>query len=217
MIKRKKTKVIELGNVKVGGDNPITVQSMCNTDTRDVLATVRQIEELQDAGCEIIRLAVLNKEAAAAIKDIVPKVKIPVIADIHFDYRLALQCIENGISALRINPGNIGRDEFVKKVVNSAKEHHVPIRIGINAGSLEKNLQELDIPLSEKMVKSAMRHIEILENNDFDQIKISLKSSDVLTTIEAYRLMSEKVEYPLHLGVTEAGTLRGGIIKSSVG
>ena len=217
MIKRKKTKVIEIGNVKVGGDNPITVQSMCNTDTRDVLATVRQIEELQDAGCEIIRLAVLNKEAAAAIKDIVPKVKIPVIADIHFDYRLALQCIENGISALRINPGNIGRDEFVKKVVNSAKEHHVPIRIGINAGSLEKNLQELDIPLSEKMVKSAMRHIEILENNDFDQIKISLKSSDVLTTIEAYRLMSEKVEYPLHLGVTEAGTLRGGIIKSSVG
>ncbi len=217
MIKRKKTKVIEIGNVKVGGDNPITVQSMCNTDTRDVLATVRQIEELQDAGCEIIRLAVLNKEAAAAIKDIVPKVKIPVIADIHFDYRLALQCIENGISALRINPGNIGRDEFVKKVVNSAKEHHVPIRIGINAGSLEKNLQELDIPLSEKMVKSAMRHVEILENNDFDQIKISLKSSDVLTTIEAYRLMSEKVEYPLHLGVTEAGTLRGGIIKSSVG
>ena len=217
MIKRKKTKVIEIGNVKVGGDNPITVQSMCNTDTRDVLATVRQIEELQDAGCEIIRLAVLNKEAAAAIKDIVPKVKIPVIADIHFDYRLALQCIENGISALRINPGNIGRDEFVKKVVNSAKEHQVPIRIGINAGSLEKNLQELDIPLSEKMVKSAMRHVEILENNDFDQIKISLKSSDVLTTIEAYRLMSEKVEYPLHLGVTEAGTLRGGIIKSSVG
>lgn len=217
MIKRKKTKVIEIGNVKVGGDNPITVQSMCNTDTRDVLATVRQIEELQDAGCEIIRLAVLNKEAAAAIKDIVPKVKIPVIADIHFDYRLALQCIENGISALRINPGNIGRDEFVKKVVNSAKEHHVPIRIGINAGSLEKNLQELDIPLSEKMVKSAMRHVEILENNDFDQIKISLKSSDVLTTIEAYRLMSKKVEYPLHLGVTEAGTLRGGIIKSSVG
>ncbi len=133
MIKRKKTKVIEIGNVKVGGDNPITVQSMCNTDTRDVLATVRQIEELQDAGCEIIRLAVLNKEAAAAIKDIVPKVKIPVIADIHFDYRLALQCIENGISALRINPGNIGRDEFVKKVVNSAKEHQVPIRIGINA------------------------------------------------------------------------------------
>ncbi len=217
MIKRRKSKVIEIGGVKVGGDNPITVQSMCNTDTRDVSATVRQIEELQDAGCEIIRLAVLNKEAAAAIKDIVKKVKIPVIADIHFDYRLALQCIENGVSALRINPGNIGRDEFVKKVVESAKEHKTPIRIGINGGSLEKNLQELDIPLAEKMVQSAMRHIKILEDNDFSDIKISLKSSDVLTTIEAYRLMAEKVDYPLHLGVTEAGTLKGGIIKSAVG
>lgn len=217
MIKRRKSKVIEIGGVKVGGNNPITVQSMCNTDTRNVSATVRQIEELQDAGCEIIRLAVLNKDAAAAIKEIVSKVNIPVIADIHFDYRLALQCIENGVAALRINPGNIGRDEFVKKVVDSAKSHNVPIRIGINGGSLEKNLQELDIPLAEKMVQSAMRHIKILENNNFDQIKISLKSSDVLTTIEAYRLMAEKVDYPLHLGVTEAGTLRGGIIKSSVG
>ena len=217
MINRRKSKVIDIGGVKVGGDNPITVQSMCNTDTRDVEATVRQIEELQDAGCEIIRLAVLNKEAAATVKDIVKRVKIPVISDIHFDYRLALQCIENGVSALRINPGNIGRDEFVKKVVDSAKEHQVPIRIGINGGSLEKNLQELDIPLSEKMVQSAMRHVKILEDNDFDQIKISLKSSDVLTTIEAYRLMAQKVDYPLHLGVTEAGTLRGGIIKSAVG
>ncbi len=217
MIKRRKTKVLEIGNVKVGGDNPITVQSMCNTDTRDITETVRQIEELQDVGCEIIRLAVLNKDAAAAIKDIVKKVKLPVIADIHFDYRLALQCIENGVAALRINPGNIGRDEFVKKVVNAAKDRKIPIRIGINGGSLEKNLQELDISLAEKMVKSAMRHIQILENNDFNQIKISLKSSDVLTTIEAYRIMSEKVEYPLHLGVTEAGTLKGGLIKSSVG
>ncbi|MGN0004984.1 MAG: flavodoxin-dependent (E)-4-hydroxy-3-methylbut-2-enyl-diphosphate synthase [Candidatus Gastranaerophilaceae bacterium] len=216
-MKRRKSKVIEIGGIKVGGDNPITVQSMCNTDTRDVLATVRQIEELQDAGCEIIRLAVLNKDAAAAIRDIVKKVKIPVIADIHFDYRLALQCIENGVAALRINPGNIGRDEFVKKVVASAKTHCVPIRIGINGGSLEKNLQELNIPLAEKMVQSALRHVKILEDNDFNQIKISLKSSDVLTTIEAYRLMAEKVDYPLHLGVTEAGTLRGGIIKSSVG
>lgn len=217
MIKRRYSKTIDIGGVKVGGDNPITVQSMCNTDTRDVAATVRQIEELQDAGCEIIRLAVLNKDAAEAIRDIVRKVRIPVIADIHFDYRLALKCIENGVSALRINPGNIGKDEFVKMVVNSAKEHNVPIRIGINGGSLEKNLQELDIPLSEKMVQSAMRHIKILEDNDFDQIKISLKSSDVLTTIEAYRLMAEKVDYPLHLGVTEAGTLKGGLVKSSVG
>lgn len=217
MIKRRKSKIIEIGNVKIGGESPITVQSMCNTDTRDIAATVRQIEELQEAGCEIIRLAVLNKEAALAIKDIVKKVKIPVIADIHFDYRLALQCIENGIAALRINPGNIGRDEFVKKVVNAAKINNVPIRIGINAGSLEKNLQELDIPLAEKMVKSAIHHIKILEDNDFDKIKISLKSSDVLTTIEAYRLIAQMVDYPLHLGVTEAGTLRGGIVKSAVG
>jgi (E)-4-hydroxy-3-methylbut-2-enyl-diphosphate synthase len=217
MIKRRKSKVIEIGGIKVGGDNPITVQSMCNTDTRNIEATVRQIEELQDAGCEIIRLAVLNKDAAEAIKDIVSKVKIPVIADIHFDYRLALMCIENGVAALRINPGNIGRAEFVKKVVDSAKEHEIPIRIGINGGSLEKDLEQMDKPLSEKMVESAMRHVKILEDNDFEQIKISLKSSDVLTTIEAYRLMAEKVEYPLHLGVTEAGTLKGGLIKSSVG
>lgn len=217
MIQRRKSKIISVGGVKVGGNSKITVQSMCNTDTRDVAATVRQIEELQDAGCEIIRLAVLNRDAAAAVKDIVKKVKIPVIADIHFDYRLALQCIYNGIAALRINPGNIGRDEFVKKVVESAKKNNIPIRIGINGGSLEKNLQELDIPLSEKMVMSAMHHIKILEDNDFDQIKISLKSSDVLTTIEAYRLMAEKVDYPFHLGVTEAGTIRGGLIKSAVG
>lgn len=217
MINRRKSKIISIGGVKVGGDSKITVQSMCNTDTRDVSSTVRQIEELQDAGCEIIRLAVLNKDAAAAVKDIVKKVKIPVIADIHFDYRLALQCIDNGIAALRINPGNIGRDEFVKKVVESAKKNNIPIRIGINGGSLEKNLQKLDIPLSEKMVMSAMHHIKILEDNDFDQIKISLKSSDVLTTIEAYRLMAEKVDYPFHLGVTEAGTIKGGLIKSAVG
>lgn len=217
MIKRRKSKTIEIGGIKIGGNNPITVQSMCNTDTRDVLATVKQIKELQDAGCEIIRLAVLNKEAASAIKEIVKKSDIPVIADIHFDYRLALQCIDNGVSALRINPGNIGRDEFVKQVVNSAKKNNIPIRIGINGGSLEKNLQELDIPLAEKMVQSAMRHIKILEDNDFDQIKISLKSSDALTTIEAYRIIAEKVDYPLHLGVTEAGTLKGGLIKSAVG
>lgn len=217
MIQRRKSKTISIGGVKVGGDSKITVQSMCNTDTRDIVSTVRQIEELQDAGCEIIRLAVLNKDAADAVKDIVKKVKIPVIADIHFDYRLALQCIDNGIASLRINPGNIGRDEFVKKVVEAAKINNIPIRIGINGGSLEKNLHELNIPLSEKMVMSAMHHIKILEDNDFDQIKISLKSSDVLTTIEAYRLMAEKVDYPFHLGVTEAGTIRGGLIKSAVG
>ena len=217
MIKRRVSKQIQIGNVKIGGDAQISVQSMCNTDTRDVAATVKQIKDLQEAGCELIRLAVLNKDAAAAIKEIKKQVEIPVIADIHFDYRLAVQCIENGIDALRLNPGNIGRDENVKTVVNLAKINNVPIRIGINAGSLEKELAALDIPLHEKMVKSAMRHVRILEDNNFDKIKISLKSSSVPTTIEAYRQIAEIVDYPLHLGVTESGTLKGGLIKSSVG
>ncbi len=217
MIKRRLSKQIQIGDVKIGGDAPISVQSMCNTDTRDVSATVRQIKELQEAGCELIRLAVLNKDAASAVKEIKKHVEIPVIADIHFDYRLAIQCIENGIDALRLNPGNIGRTENVKKVVDLAKTNNVPIRIGINAGSLEKNIAALDIPLSEKMVMSAMEHVKILEDNDFDKIKISLKSSSVLTTIEAYRSIAQKVDYPLHLGVTESGTLKGGLVKSSVG
>ena len=217
MIKRRISKQIQIGDVKIGGDAPISVQSMCNTDTRDVGKTVAQIKELQDAGCELIRLAVLNKDAAAAIKDIKKQVQIPVISDIHFDYRLAIQCIENGIDALRLNPGNIGRDENVKKVVELAKTNNIPIRIGINAGSLEKNIAALDIPLSEKMVMSAMHHIKILEDNNFDKIKISLKSSSVPETIDAYRLMAKKVDYPLHLGVTESGTLKGGLVKSSVG
>ena len=217
MIKRRISKQIQIGNVKIGGNAPVSVQSMCNTDTRDVKATLAQIQELEDAGCEIVRLAVLNKDAASAIKEIKKHAKIPVIADIHFDYRLAIQCIENGIDALRLNPGNIGKDENVKKVVALAKTNNVPIRIGINAGSLEKELAALDIPLHEKMVKSAMHHVKILEDNDFDRIKISLKSSSVPTTIEAYRMIAKIVDYPLHLGVTEAGTLKGGLIKSSVG
>ena len=217
MIKRRISKQIQIGSVKIGGDAPVSVQSMCNTDTRDVKATLAQIQELEDAGCEIVRLAVLNKDAASAIKEIKKHAKIPVIADIHFDYRLAIQCIENGIDALRLNPGNIGKDENVKKVVALAKTNNVPIRIGINAGSLEKELAALDIPLHEKMVKSAMHHVKILEDNDFDRIKISLKSSSVPTTIEAYRMIAKMVDYPLHLGVTEAGTLKGGLIKSSVG
>lgn len=217
MIKRRHSKQIQIGNVKIGGDAPISVQSMCNTDTRDIKKTVAQIKELEEAGCELIRLAVLNKDAADAIKEIKKQVQIPVIADIHFDYRLAIQCIENGINALRLNPGNIGRAENVKKVVSLAKTNNVPIRIGINAGSLDKNIAALDIPLHEKMVMSAMEHVRILEDNDFDKIKISLKSSSVPTTIEAYRLMAQKVDYPLHLGVTESGTLKGGLVKSSVG
>ena len=217
MFKKRISKELQIGNVKIGGNAPISVQSMCNTDTRDVNKTLSQIKELADAGCELVRLAVLNKDAAAAIKEIKQKSPVPLIADIHFDYRLALQCIENGIDALRLNPGNVGSDENVKKVVVAAKERCVPIRIGINAGSLEKDLKPLEIPLHEKMVLSAMKHVEILERNDFDLIKISLKSSDVLTTIKAYRLIAGKVNYPLHLGVTEAGTMRGGLIKSAVG
>ena len=217
MINRRKTKQISVGNVKIGGDAPISVQSMCNTDTRDIAKTLDQIGELASAGCEIARLAVLNKDAAEAIKDIVAKSPIPLVADIHFDYRLALKCIENGINALRINPGNIGRKEHTVKVVQEAKAHNIPIRIGINAGSLEKEFAELDLPLSEKMIKSALRHIEILEDLNFYDIKLSLKSSDVPTTIEAYQKVSKIIDYPLHLGVTEAGTLKSGLIKSSVG
>ncbi len=217
MINRRKSKQIQIGNIKIGGDAPISVQSMCNTDTRDVAKTLDQIGELAAAGCEIARLAVLNKDAASAIKDIAAKSPIPLVADIHFDYRLALTCIQNGIHALRINPGNIGRREHTVKVVESAKSHGIPIRIGINGGSLEKEFAELDVPLHEKMVLSAMRHLEILEDLNFYDTKISLKSSDVLTTIEAYKLIAQKVDYPLHVGVTEAGTLKSGLIKSSVG
>ena len=217
MIKRRISKQIKIGDIKIGGDAPISVQSMCNTDTRNVTATVAQIKSLKNAGCELVRLAVLNKDAANAIKEIKKQVDIPLIADIHFDYRLAIQCIENGIDALRLNPGNIGKDENVKKVVELAKTNSIPIRIGINAGSLEKNIAALDLPLAEKMVMSAMHHVKILEDNNFDAIKLSLKSSSVLTTIEAYRKIAQKVEYPLHLGVTESGTLKGGLVKSSVG
>ena len=217
MIKRRNTKQIQIGNVKIGGDAPISVQSMCNTDTCDVEATLRQINELADSGCEIVRLAVLNEDAAAAIKSITKKSPVPLVADIHFDYKLAVKCLNNGIHALRLNPGNIGKRENVEKVVKLAKINQTPIRIGVNAGSLEKELLDADMSLAEKMVKSAIGHIKILEDMDFDLIKVSLKSSDVMTTIEAYRLIAEKIRYPLHLGVTEAGTMRQGVIKSSIG
>lgn len=217
MIKRRISKEITIGDVKIGNGNHVSVQSMCNTDTRDIEATCRQIKELEAKGCEIVRLAVLNNEAADAIKEIVKKSTVPLVADIHFDYKLAIKCINNGIDALRLNPGNIGKRENVEAVVKLAKQQQIPIRIGVNAGSLEKDLQNENIPLSEKMVKSALGHIKILEDLDFDLIKVSLKSSDVMTTIEAYRSIAEKIPYPLHLGVTEAGTLRGGLIKSAAG
>ena len=217
MIKRRNSKQISIGNIKIGGDAPISVQSMCNTDTCDINATLYQLNEFAEKGCEIARLAVLNSDAAAAIKEIVKKSPIPLVADIHFDYKLAIECLNNGIHALRLNPGNIGKRENVEKVVRLAKINQTPIRIGVNAGSLEKELLEKEIPLHEKMVLSAMKHIRILEDLNFDLIKVSLKSSDVLTTIEAYRSIAEKIPYALHLGVTEAGTMRQGLIKSSIG
>jgi (E)-4-hydroxy-3-methylbut-2-enyl-diphosphate synthase len=215
MIDRRRTSQIHIGNVGIGSDYPVSVQSMTNTDTRDVVATVSQIKLLEDAGCDLVRLAIPDEEAAIALKKILQSVSIPVIADIHFNYKLALIAIESGIHALRLNPGNIGSEENIKKVVNAAKKSSLPIRIGVNSGSIEKEFQEMREV--EGMIASAKKHIAILEKYDFNQIKISLKSSSVLTTIEAYRALSSMVAYPLHLGVTEAGTLKRGTIKSSVG
>lgn len=213
-----RTKEIKIGKVTIGGDFPVAVQSMTKTDTRDIKATIAQIEELKETDCEIIRLAVPDMEAADALKSIKAEVDIPLVADIHFDYRLALKAIENGVDKLRINPGNIGSRDRVISVVQTAKNRKIPIRVGVNAGSLEKDLLEKYGRHSpEALVQSAMRHVEILEEMDFFDIVISLKSSDVGTMIESYRLMAEKRDYPLHLGVTEAGTLFRGAIKSAVG
>lgn len=218
MITRRKTRQIAIGNVKIGGGAPISVQSMTNTKTTDTEATVAQIKALQDAGCDIVRLAVPDMAAAENIVNIKAQVNIPLVADIHFDYRLALKAIEQGIDALRINPGNIGDEERVKAVVTAAKAKHIPIRIGVNAGSLDKKLlAKYGKVTAEALVESAMEHVRILEKLDFYDIKISLKAHDVPLTIEAYRLMSQTVDYPLHLGITEAGTVNTGIIKSAVG
>lgn len=216
MKKRRHSKKIRIGNVEIGGNSPISVQSMCTTDTRDVQSTVEQIQKLSEAGCEIIRVAVLNNEAAEAICEIKKKIKIPIIADIHFDYRLAISSIINGADGLRLNPGNIGNKENIKKVVSSAKERDIPIRIGINAGSLEKEFDNHE-NLAGALVKSALKNVKLLENFNFDLIKISLKASDVPTMIKAYKKIAKKTEYPLHLGVTEAGTIKSGLIKSSIG
>ena len=208
------TRQINVGNVKVGGGAPVSVQSMTNTDTKDAFATLSQIERLYKAGCDIIRVTVPDSDAAEAMKEICTKSPIPVVADIHFDYRLALASIEAGVSKVRINPGNIGDMERVKAVAQAAKKHKVPIRIGVNGGSLEKDLSH---PTPENMVESARRHIKMLEDCDFYDMAISLKSSDVKTTVEAYRLASKTFDYPLHVGVTEAGTSYSGIIRSSAG
>lgn len=215
---RMKTKEIKVGNIYVGGDYPITVQSMTNTDTRDVEATVAQILKLEDAGCDIIRCAVPDMEACEALKSITKRINIPLVADIHFDYRLALKAMENGISALRINPGNIGSSDRVKLVAECAKEKAIPIRIGVNSGSLERELLEkYGRVCPEALVESALRHVDMLEKENFYDIVISIKSSDVIQMIDSYRLISKKVEYPLHIGVTESGTIWRGTIKSSIG
>ncbi len=214
---RRKSKQIKIGRVKIGGDAPVVVQSMTNTFTSDIKSTVRQIKELEECGCEIIRVAVPDLESARAIKDIKRQISIPIIADIHFDYRLALASLEAGVDALRLNPGNIGEPERIKKVVLAAKERNVPIRIGVNAGSLPKPKSGRRKSIPDRMVAVAMEHIKILEDLDFDLIKVSLKAFDVPTTIAAYKLIAEKIPYPLHIGITEAGTPRTGIIRSSVG
>ncbi|MBP2633619.1 MAG: 4-hydroxy-3-methylbut-2-en-yl diphosphate synthase [Firmicutes bacterium] len=215
---RKNTRAIKIGDIQIGGGAPIVVQSMTNTKTDDVVASVIQINALAAAGCDIVRLAVPDMKAAKALEQIKNKVNIPLIADIHFDYRLALAAMESGIDALRLNPGNIGDEDRVKTVVKEAKRRHIPIRIGVNAGSLDKVLLEkYGRPTPEAMVESAMKHITILEKLDFYDTKISLKAHDVPLTIAAYQLMSETVDYPLHLGITEAGTVNSGIVKSAVG
>jgi (E)-4-hydroxy-3-methylbut-2-enyl-diphosphate synthase len=217
-IDRKKTHQIHVGNVKVGGFAPISVQSMTNTLTQDVTATVAQIKRLEKAGCEIIRVAVPDQEAASAIALIKKKISIPLIADIHFDYRLAVASATKGADALRINPGNIGGKKKVKEVVNCANDHNIPIRIGVNAGSLEKDILERHKGVTpEAMVESAMGNINLLLSLNFDKIKISIKASDVPRTIEAYRLLSSKTDFPLHVGVTEAGGQYPGAVKSSIG
>ena len=212
------SKAIKIGDKILGGGNPVLIQSMCNTRTKDADATVEQILALENAGCDIIRVAVPDMESAQEIDKIKSKIHIPLVADIHFDYKLAVAAIENGVDKVRINPGNIGSEEGIKAVVDSAKKSGVPIRIGVNGGSLEKELlQKYGKPCPEAMVESAKKHIDILNKYDFDDIVVSLKSSDVMLTIKAYRKISETFDYPLHLGVTEAGTFIGGTIKSAIG
>lgn len=219
-MKRKHTRPLQLGTLQVGGGAPVSIQSMTNTKTEDVAATVRQIRQLTAAGCDIVRLAVPNAAAGAVLHNIRQAVpEVPLVADIHFDYRLALAAVEAGFDGLRINPGNIGDRGQVEKVVAAAAKRRLPIRIGVNAGSLEKDILARygGHATPAAMVESALGHVRLLEELEFFEIKISLKANDVPTTIEAYRLMAEQVEYPLHLGITEAGTVRSGVIKSAVG
>lgn len=217
-INRRKSRQIKVGNVPVGGDAPIAVQSMTNTETRDVEATVAQIQSLQNAGADIVRVSVPTMDAAEAFGKIRKQVTIPLVADIHFDYKIALRVADLGVDCLRINPGNIGRDDRVQAVVNCARDHNIPIRIGVNAGSLEKDLQKkYGEPTPEALVESALRHIDILDKLDFRDFKVSLKASEVFMAVAAYRQLAKQIEQPLHLGITEAGGLRSGTVKSAIG
>lgn len=207
------SKIVSVGNILIGGGNPVSVQSMTNTDTRNIKETVRQLKALEEAGVDIVRLAVLDMEAAQAIKEIKKQTKVPLIADIHFDYRLALESMKSGIDALRLNPGNIKDKEKVKEVIKEAKDRNLTIRVGVNGGSLDRAIyKEVN---AQNMVKSASDHIKLMEDLNFTNIKVSLKASDIKTTIEANTLFREKFDYPIHLGVTEAGTLRSSLIKST--
>lgn len=212
------SKVVKVGDILIGGGNPVVIQSMTNTTTSDVEATVSQINKLEEAGCQLVRMTINNEEAAKAIGEIKKRVNLPLCADIHFDYKLALLAIENGIDKLRINPGNIGSDENIKAVVEKAKGKNIPIRIGVNSGSIEKHiLEKYGKPTADGMVESAMYHINLLEKNGFTDIVVSLKASNVKMMVEAYRKISKLVDYPLHLGVTEAGTAFQGTVKSAIG
>lgn len=218
LVKRSGTNEVKIGNIAIGGNNPIAIQSMCNTDTRNVEETVKQIKGLEEVGCEIIRVAVPDMAAAEAIKDIKKQISIPLVADIHFDYKLALKAIENGVDKLRINPGNIGSEEGVKQIVSAAKANRIPIRIGVNSGSLEKEfLQKYNEVTPQGLVESALKHIRILEKYNFYDIIVSIKASNVPFSLEAYSILSSQVSYPLHLGITESGTIWAGSIKSAVG
>jgi (E)-4-hydroxy-3-methylbut-2-enyl-diphosphate synthase len=216
MIEKRKSRPVSIGSVTVGGGAPIVVQSMTNSDTRDVAATIRQIGELVDVGCELVRVAVPDVQAAEAIAGIKKGIRVPLVADIHFDYRLALAALKAGADGLRLNPGNISEPARVKAVVLAARERAVPIRIGLNAGSLPRGYRP-DLTVGRRMVEAAMEQIRLLESLDFDLIKVSLKAFDVPTTIEAYADIATRIPYPLHVGITEAGTPRSGIIRSSVG
>ena len=217
-IDRKKTKVIKVGNVKIGGDNPISVQSMTNTLTTDVSATIQQIEKIHEEGADIVRVSCPDEDSSKALKEITKNIQIPLIADIHFHYKRAIEAAENGAKGLRINPGNIGEKEKIFDVLKAAKDNDCSIRIGVNAGSLEKDiLEKYKEPCPEALVESALRNIKILEDKDFFNFKVSVKSSDVFLSIAAYRKLSKEIDYPLHLGVTEAGSFVSGSVKSSIG